>query len=346
MKKILAFVLTFTVFTGLFFVADLAQKNNPNEVRPQNPPPIINRIQPPKIVEYTVEEARDKITEEDCRTILNYLCSQELEGRMSGHPGNDKAAEYIAKHFKDCGLQPAVNGSYFQSFTVDNVNDYRRDGTGKTANVIGYLPGNDPVLKDEVIIIGAHFDHIGYGPSYSSTPNRREVHPGADDNASGTTLVMEAAKAASYLKGKNKRTIVFICFSGEEMGLIGATYYCNHPVFPLQSTRIMVNQDMVGRYREKGTLVCGGAGRSQLATAVIRKIENQYPFKCLINSDSGGGSDHASFIRRGVNTCMFHTGQHDQYHTPEDKPSLIDFKGMTLISRFVFHLTWEMANYQ
>ncbi len=253
---------------------------------------------------------------------------------------------FATQHLRCRGfrLRRTVNGSYFQTFSVQKINDHKGTSTGRTANIIGVLRGTDPVLKDEVVIVGAHFDHLGYGPSYSMTPNRRTIHPGADDNASGTSLVMQAAKAASYIKGKNKRTIVFICFSGEEMGLIGSNYYCQNPVFPLNKTIIMINQDMIGRFNNRGKITCNGAARSALASAVIRRIKGRYPFHVTMNSDAGGGSDHVAFARRGVPVCVFHTGQHPQYHTPEDTTDRIDFTGLTIISRFVFHMMWEIAN--
>lgn len=305
--------------------------------------PVVNKPVSPPVVNWTVDQAKAIITDTEGKQILNYLCSDELEGRMSGQPGNDKAAKWIADYFKQCGVEPGNNGSYFQSFTVDKVNDHKKNSTGVTNNIIGVLPGNDPVLKNEYIIIGAHMDHIGYGPSYSQSPNRREIHPGADDNATGTSLVMQCAKALAKLKGKIKRTIVFICFSGEEMGLIGANYYCQHPVYPLDKTVIMINQDMIGRYNNQGRLTCSGAGKCPLAVRAIDKIKKDYPFQVSITSDSGGGSDHAAFIRRRVNVCMFHTGQHNQYHTPDDTPDRIDFQGLTLISKFVFQLAYEIS---
>src|SRR5207302_3610087 len=158
-----------------------------------------------------------------------------------------------------CGVthnfKPAIAGSV--NISVDLV---RRESP--SFNVVGILPGSDPKLKDEAIVIGAHYDHLGRGGEGSLAPREGEIHHGADDNASGVAGLLELARMLSTQNPKPRRTIVFIAFSGEEEGLIGSSYYINHPVVPLQNTVAMINMDMIGRLKER-KLIVGGIGTAQ-----------------------------------------------------------------------------------
>jgi Zn-dependent M28 family amino/carboxypeptidase len=143
------------------------------------------------------------------------------------------------------------------NFTVDVV---RLESP--SFNVIGILPGSDPNLKNEAIVIGAHYDHLGRGGEGSLAPREGEIHHGADDNASGVAGLIELARMLSTQNPKPRRTIVFIAFSGEEEGLIGSSYYANHPIIPLANTVAMINMDMIGRLKERN-LIVGGVGTAQ-----------------------------------------------------------------------------------
>src|SRR5688572_30238906 len=179
----------------------------------------------------------------DIQADVRYLADDRLEGRKLGAPGADSAAEYIAKRFQRIGLQPGPQG-WFQSFTVDPSAPaaahagLANGATGR--NVVGVLIGSDRTLRDEIIVIGAHYDHLGKGGFGSLAPDSAgSIHNGADDNASGTAAILAIAKR---LKEKRpKRTVVFIAFSGEEEGLLGSAYYTRHPLYPMDRTVAMLN---------------------------------------------------------------------------------------------------------
>lgn len=269
------------------------------------------------------EKAKDRVRKEEQKEWLYYLASPELEGRGTGEKGNELASQFIANFFLNHGFLPANNGSFFQPFSAQGK---------KTSNVIAYLPGNDK--KDEFIIIGAHFDHLG--------KKNGKIYFGADDNASGTTALLGISQCFSLMRGENKRTIIFIAFSGEEMGLLGSKHYCKNPIFPLNNTVVMINLDMVGRYKD--SLECIGANSSKQIVDLIGKIRKDYDLNIKIVSDlSEGGSDHVPFVKRKIPICFFFTGFHPQYHKPEDKPELINYDGLEKITKFVFQLAWELS---
>ena len=208
-------------------------------------------------------------------------------------------------------------------------------------NIIGVLPGNDPKLKDEVIVIGAHYDHLGRGGSGSLAPNSKEIHHGADDNASGTAAIIEAAKNFGRSR-KNARTLVFISFSGEEEGLYGSNWYVNHPTFPLGHTVAMINLDMVGRLNE-GKLTVGGMGTASEWKALIEKYASDASgkqfFHLQLNDDGFGPSDHSSFYGKKIPVLFFFTGTHADYHKPSDTADKINYNGEYEIVRFVERVT-------
>jgi len=215
-------------------------------------------------------------------------------------------------------------------------------------NVIGILPGTDPVLKNEAIVIGAHYDHLGRGGQGSLAANSTEIHHGADDNASGTAAVIELAR---YLTGEKhyKRTLVSICFSGEEEGLLGSNYYVNNPVWPLNKTIAMVNMDMIGRLSEN-KLTVGGIGtasewRSLIARENVdlsllvhgtnRAVYISDSFSLQLNEDGFGPSDHSSFYGKKVPVLFFFTGTHNDYHKPSDTADKIDYTGEEKVASYV-----------
>lgn len=342
MKKLVAFTLTVFILVSVITFINRRPDESLGELKVTPPPALpIPPIKPqtppvpppPKI--FSFDEAKSQISQNHIQQAMVYLTSNELEGRMSGKKGNESAANYVADQFKSFGLKPANNGSYFQPFYIRNVNNYKEEGNGQTSNVIGYIPGDD-----QYIIIGAHLDHIGYGPTYSRAPNRREIHPGADDNASGTCALLEIAKAFSLLKGQNKHTIVFMAFSAEEMGLLGSAHYCRNPIFPLDKTIFMLNMDMIGRYSGNGNLGCLGAGRSNELRQAAEAVSTSLRIK--ITDSAGGGSDQETFQRYQIPNAFMHTGLHSQYHTPDDTASRIDFLGLTEIAKFTFNFCWNV----
>jgi hypothetical protein len=185
------------------------------------------------------------------------------------------------------------------------------------------IEGSDPVLKNEVIIIGAHYDHLGRGGegSGSLAPTSGEIHHGADDNASGTAGVLELARL--FNAQKPKRTIVFMAFSGEEEGLLGSNYYVNHPLLPLANTVAMINMDMIGRMKDQ-RLIIGGVGTAKEWRDTI-SADADKAFQLTLNEDGFGPSDHSSFYAKQIPVLFFWTGTHNDYHKPSDTSDKIDY---------------------
>jgi Zn-dependent M28 family amino/carboxypeptidase len=201
-------------------------------------------------------------------------------------------------------------------------------------NVVGVLEGSDPVLKNETIILGAHYDHLGRGGEGSLAPGVGEIHHGADDNASGTAGLIELARIFSAQRSKLKRTVVFIAFGGEEEGLLGSNYYVNHPLLPLDKTVAMINMDMIGRMKDS-KLMIGGVGTA----TEWRKLIKQSDFTLALSDDGYGPSDHSSFYMKQIPVLFFFTGTHNDYHKPSDTFDKINYNDeariLSLVARIV-----------
>jgi hypothetical protein len=249
------------------------------------------------------------------------------------------------------------------------------------ANVIGILDGADPTLKNEVVVIGAHYDHLGLGGEGSLASHEGEIHHGADDNASGTAAMLELARIFTQPGSRPKRTLVFIAFSGEEEGLLGSNYYVNHPILPLANTVAMLNLDMVGRMKEN-KLIIGGVGSAQQWRAIVDAENralgtsvsavagaNQHPtgypivvaangrpivtsdtarqFALTLNEDGFGPSDHSSFYAKQIPVLFFWTGNHEDYHKPSDTADKINYadevRVIELVARIVADLDSSTA---
>jgi Zn-dependent M28 family amino/carboxypeptidase len=203
-------------------------------------------------------------------------------------------------------------------------------------NVVGVIEGSDPVLKNENIVIGAHYDHLGRGGEGSLAPRSGEIHHGADDNASGTAGVLELARIFSAQRAKLKRTLVFVAFSGEEEGLLGSNYYVNHPLVPLDKTVAMINMDMIGRMKDR-KLVVGGVGTAKEWRQLL--TSSNEGFELTMNEDGYGPSDHSSFYIKQIPVLFFWTGTHNDYHKPSDTFEKINYNDeariLTLVARIV-----------
>jgi len=206
-----------------------------------------------------------------------------------------------------------------------------------SANVIGILEGSDADLKSEVVVIGAHYDHLGRGGEGSLAPREGDIHHGADDNASGVAGLLELARIFSSERSTHKRSIVFVAFSGEEEGLIGSNYYVNQPTFPLEKTVAMINMDMIGRMRDR-KLTIGGVGTAKEWKDYIKfankggqpvqhaATDGAGPaFVLALNEDGYGPSDHSSFYAKKVPVLFFFTGSHEDYHKPSDTADKIAY---------------------
>lgn len=212
-------------------------------------------------------------------------------------------------------------------------------------NVVGVIPGRDPKLRKEFIVLGAHMDHLGMGERHSlgGAEARGQVHPGADDNASGTAMVMELARELK--RARPKRSILLLHFAGEEEGLLGSQYWVQHPTHPLESVKFMLNFDMVGRLDlQAPKLMMGGLGAPKSALEAAKAF---VPKGFTVSVDVGaavGGSDHMSFSQAKIPTFFFFTGIHGEYHRPTDTADRINFPGMAKLAAFGKTLTLDLAN--
>lgn len=204
---------------------------------------------------------------------------------------------------------------------------------GTTANVVGILPGTDPRLKDESIVIGAHYDHLGRGGEGSLAPDEiGKIHFGADDNASGTTGVMALARAFAA-RGGLPRTLVFVGFGGEELGILGSSHYTQHPAVPLDKTVLMLNMDMIGRLKDETLYVFGvesGTGLRELVTEAAKGLT----LKLQVRGDPFSPSDHTPFYLRERPVLFLFTGAHPDYHKPGDTWEKINAQGMETVVTF------------
>lgn len=215
----------------------------------------------------------------------------------------------------------------------------------ETANVIGVLEGNDPALKNEAIVIGAHMDHLGDGLKYGSLFDSHvaEIHNGADDNASGSAGVLELAEYFASMKKDLKRSIIFMWFSGEEAGLIGSGYYVKSDLFNKYKIVSMVNLDMVGRLTDN-KLTIGGTGTSSVWVPLLDSLNKSFGFTAAYNKEGFGPSDHSSFYGKDVPVLFFFTGLHKQYHRPEDDWQLINADGEAKILEMVASIVSYVDN--
>ena len=313
------------------------------------------------------EKYAQTITAEDLRSHLTYLASDELEGRETGMKGQYLAARYIADEFEKLGLQRIVpidgRMSYFQWFKV-----YRNDKKQRlvvaekeppkgydslsTMNVLGFLEGTDK--KEEVILITAHYDHIGIDKN-------GQINNGADDDGSGTSAVLEIAQAFTRAKAEGngpRRSILFMLVAGEEKGLLGSRYFTDYdPVIPLEKINCDLNIDMIGRKDEKHSndeyLYIIGADKISTELDKICRKQNKenlhFELDYTYNDEKDPNrfyyrSDHYNFAKNGIPVTFFFTGVHEDYHRPGDDIEKILFPKYSKITRYIFQVAWEIAN--
>ena len=288
--------------------------------------------------------------QDDMRQVVEYLASQELGGRYPATAGDTLASEYLAGKLRGLKLKPVVKGKkkkgYYQDFT------YGKEIKKTAHNVIAVLPGKDRFLKDEYIVIGSHYDHLGMGGqgSGSRRPDTLGVHPGADDNASGDAVVLQLA--AYFKKARPSRSIIFAFFGAEEQGIVGSKCFVewmkqedirriNLPA-DLKGIVAMVNLDMVGRMRDNALSV-SGTGTSTDFKAMAEKAAGRTNLTITCTPDGYGASDQASFVAADIPVLYLTTGGHMEYHTPDDIPSTLDYDGMQRTLAFTRELVAQLA---
>ena len=287
---------------------------------------------------------KEYVTENKIQDDVAFLADDKLEGRQTGTAGEKAAAEYLAKRFKELGLEPKGTDGYFQDFTFKpktgphqevKYTDANTDSTVTGRNVIAYLDNN----AKQTIIVGAHYDHLGYGAEGSLyRGEEKQIHNGADDNASGVAVMLNlAGKLKKVNQGNN---YLFISFSGEEMGLLGSNYFVKNTTINLDSVNYMLNMDMVGRLKKDSTLAVYGVGTTPIFKQVINASNNKFK---LIEKESGvGPSDHTSFYLNDIPVLHFFTGQHEDYHKPGDDFDKLNYEGMEAISNYIFDIIKDL----
>ena len=229
----------------------------------------------------------------------------------------------------------AINGTEAFIQTGTEIRDMSAN------NVVGVLPGSDPALQSETVIVGAHYDHVGYMKQHA--PGARYIFNGADDNASGTCALLEVAAALGGLPSSPRRTVLCIAFSGEEKGLFGSEYYARHPLFPLKSTVAMLNMDMVGMNGEDSLFLVGSEASPDIAL-IAREEDARVGFVLVDQKLTMGGSDHMSFMKRNIPDLFFHSGLESVYHTVNDRPELINTRKVARTASLVFLTAYHIAS--
>jgi hypothetical protein len=273
-----------------------------------------------------------------------FLADDKLEGRGTGTEGERLASEYIANRFKKLGIEPKGEKGYFQEFNfkpkvgphseVKFINQ-EEDGSITGRNVLGFIDNK----AENTVVIGAHYDHLGYGNEGSLYRGEKAIHNGADDNASGVAVMLNLA---SKLKKENtNNNYLLMAFSGEEMGLLGSNYFVKNATVNTKKINYMINMDMVGRLKDS-TLAIYGTGTSPIWRQTTSSLNDNFN---LVEKESGvGPSDHTSFYLNDIPVLHFFTGQHEDYHKPSDDQELLNYEGMYQISDYIFSIVSDLDN--
>jgi len=268
------------------------------------------------------------------------LADDNFLGRKTGTEGELKAADFIAKRFKELELEPKGTEGYYQEFTFKpSTNPHQEakvadtlegEGLLKGRNVIGFYNNN----AETTVVIGAHYDHLGLGGEGSLFREGDSIHNGADDNASGVAMILQIAGRLDEIKDHN---YLFIAFSGEEMGLLGSNYFVKNATIPFESIAYMINLDMVGRLNEENTIAVHGVGTSPIFKQIL--FANNDQGLIIKEHESGiGPSDFTSFYLMDIPVLSFFTGQHEDYHKPGDDAEKLNYEGMDLISNYIINI--------
>ncbi len=280
---------------------------------------------------------------------IKTLSSDEFLGRGTGEKGEELAANYIAQYFKTLKLQPWGDGNtYFQNFdfkfrktSMSNPHGKGEMVPKKGKNVVGYIDNGAAYT----IIIGAHYDHLGtglLGSSRNANP-KGKIHNGADDNASGTAGVMELARYYTQNGIKEGCNFIFIAFSGEELGLVGSKKFTQFEKFDSSKIQCMVNMDMIGRLNDSTKkILLYGIGTSPVFGSMVQTFKPQ-GLNIKIDSSGIGPTDHTSFYLKNIPVLSFFTGQHKQYHTPEDDEHLINYEGEIIVLKYIAQVVDSVA---
>ncbi len=275
--------------------------------------------------------AKEPYSVERMRRDIEYLADSDLAGRGLGTAQLDRAADYIARQFELAGLQPGGDDeSYFQNWQ-QRVEEF--DDRIAMKNIIAVLPGSDPNYAGQSVVVGAHYDHLGLGDHDSRRELRGQIHPGADDNASGIAVMLELARS---LNAKSlPRSVVFAAFTAEETGLLGSRHYVSEAErYPIANTIAMLNLDTVGRLGDR-PLILFGTGTAEEWVHIFRGAGYVTGVAVKTVADDFGSGDQTAFIEAGVPAVQFFSGQHDDFHRPGDTADKIDYAGLVKVTKVI-----------
>lgn len=257
------------------------------------------------------------------------LAGDEMEGREPGKNGEIKARDYLINRMHEIGLNPKGTDGFIQAFTYfEKAN--QNELAVQAHNVIGFIDNS----ANKTVVITAHYDHLGYGGSGSKYKGPRQIHNGADDNASGTAALLELAHLIKNNKIKEHNNFLFIAFSAEEKGLLGSKYYVMNPSLNFNEINYVLNMDMLGRMEPGMALTIEGLGSSLIWESSLKEIECD-AFPLTLKKRENGPSDHAPFYEAGIPSLHFWTGKHDDYHKPSDDAEKINFEAESQIISFI-----------
>jgi aminopeptidase YwaD len=282
------------------------------------------------------------------RRDIEFLASDRLEGRLAGTPGNDSAAAFLARRYRSLGLSELVPG-YLQPFDALSAQDAHAGRTAPrpTQNVVALLRGRDPALRDEYVVIGAHFDHLGRSPISALDPAAGDaIRNGADDNASGTAAVLELARLLAA--NPPRRSVIFANFSAEELGVLGSSWFVNHLPVPPGSIIAMLNFDMVGRLRNDKLIVYGTSTATELKGIVDSANAATGTASAMLRITSGGDgygpSDQTSFYAKDIPVLHFFTDLHEDYHRATDDADKINAAGAARVVDLTLRVARALAD--
>lgn len=274
----------------------------------------------------------DRLDGVNLRRHCSVLAADAFEGRQAGSRGGQAAAAYLVSELKKLAVTPAATRQ-----------DFRQDFGVDYANILAALPGADPVLKQEWIVLGAHYDHVGYGNRTNSHGPIGQIHNGADDNASGVSLVLELAAWLAEGHPRSRRSVLFAFWDAEEAGLLGSQHWIKQPTISLDRVKLAINLDMVGRMRQDRVAVTGWRTAAGLRQRLVQ-ANVAGPLCFDFGSKMTADSDHYSFFTARCPTLHFDTGQHADYHRPSDDVEKLNWTGMERLGQLVGRFVAEAAN--
>jgi hypothetical protein len=291
-----------------------------------------------------VTAAMESVTAGELYEHVEVLADDVYEGRSAGSRGGYAAAQYIVGQLRQTGLAPAgARGDYYQTFN------------GNWRNILVLHRGDDPDVQDELIVVGGHYDHVGYGNQGNSNGPIGRIHNGADDNASGVAVLLETIEAFAASGISTRRPILFAFWDGEERGLVGSTHWLQAPTLPEKKVKLALAVDMVGRMQGGRLYTFGtrsGYGMRRLlsrphpdsATEAMDGTSGSEPLWLDFTWEIVDNSDHWPFLQRQIPAVLMHTGLHRDYHRPSDDVERVNRDGMRDVARYLVSLSIKAAN--